>query len=215
MAEIAPSVLNADFSRAGEWLPQLEKAGAEWIHWDIMDNKFVPNSGVEMKWIPELRKKTGILFDCHLMVEKPETYFKKLGEFGADLITFHVEAAKKPEETIRQIRKSGLKVGIAINNETAAEKIFPFLGMADIALVMGVQAGFGGQSFNPKALEKIALLKKKSEKEKLGCKIQVDGGINLETGKQCTMAGADVLVAGSFVFKSKNMEETILELKRL
>lgn len=215
MPQIAPSVLNADFSKLEEWLPQFEKAGADAVHWDLMDNEFVPNTGVKWNWILELRPKTKLPFDCHLMVKEPEIYIGKMAGMGADSITFHVEAAPHPEKIIQQIRGEGLKTGIAINAQTPAEKIVPFLDRVDLALVMSVHAGFGGQSFLLEALEKIALLKKTVEQENLDCKIQVDGGINPETGKKAVQAGADILVAGSFVFKYKTVLDAILELKRL
>lgn len=215
MPQIAPSVLNADFSKTEEWLPQFEAAKADAVHWDIMDNEFVPNTGVKWSWILELRPKTKLLFDCHLMVKEPEIYVGKLVGMGADSITIHAEATEKPQNVLEQIHGEGLKAGIAINAQTPAEKIVPLLEKADLALVMSVNAGFGGQSFLPEALEKIALLKKTVEHEKLDCKIQVDGGINLETGKLAVQAGADILVAGSFVFKYKTVLDAILELKRL
>ncbi len=215
MPKITPSVLNADFSKMTEWLPQFEQAKADAVHWDIMDNEFVPNSEVKWSWILELRPKTKLPFDCHLMVKEPEDYVGKMAGIGADSITFHVEAANHPAKVIQQIRGEGMKTGIAINCQTPTEKILPLLEKVDVALVMSVNAGFGGQSFLSEALEKITLLKKRVEKEKLGCEIQVDGGINLETGKQAVQAGADILVAGSFVFKYKSVKDAILELKGL
>jgi ribulose-phosphate 3-epimerase len=215
MPQIAPSVLNADFSRIEEWLPQFEKAKADAVHWDIMDNEFVPNTGVKWSWILELRPKTRLPFDCHLMVKEPELYIGKMVGMGADSITIHAEATENPKKILELIHGEGLKAGIAINAQTPAEKIVHLLNEADLALVMSVHAGFGGQSFLPEALEKIALLKKNIEREKLDCKIQVDGGINLETGKKAVAVGTDILVAGSFVFKYKSVLDAIQELKRL
>ncbi len=215
MVKVAPSVLSADFSKIDEWLPAFESAKADMIQWDIMDNRFVPNTGVDMKWIPVLREKTRLFFDCHLMVEKPETYFEALNDYGADSITFHVEASKKPLETIQKIRDLGLGAGIAINAKTKPEKIIPFLHKVDLALVMSVNAGVGGQKFIPGALQKVKKLDKEIKKEDMLCEIQVDGGINLETGKKAVAAGAEILVAGSFVFKYGSITDAITKLKRL
>lgn len=218
MVKIAPSVLSADFSKTDTWLAQFEQATVDCIHWDVMDNAFVPNRGVNWNWILETRPKTKLPFDCHLMVKEPEVYIAKMAGMGADSITFHVEATKSEKQTIELIEKTknlGLKCGIAIDAQTPPEKIIPFLGKADVALVMSVQAGFGGQSFLPQALEKIKKLQSIIEKEKWMCEIQVDGGITLQTGKQAVAAGADILVAGSFVFKYKTVKDAILELKQL
>lgn len=216
MVKVAPSVLSADFTKIDTWLAEFGKAKADMIQWDIMDNRFVPNTGVDTKWIPVVRKKTKIFFDCHLMVQKPQTHFGKLKKMGADSLTFHAEAAKDPAKIIREIRRLGLGAGIAINAGTPAEKIIPFLYNVDIALVMSVNAGFGGQKFLQESLEKIKKIRKQIDKEKLPCLVQIDGGINLETGKKAVDAGADILVAGSFVFKyEKGIKQAILDLKRL
>ncbi|MBI2597941.1 MAG: ribulose-phosphate 3-epimerase [Candidatus Diapherotrites archaeon] len=215
MPLVAPSLLFADFNRTKHWLPQLEEAGADMLQWDIMDNRYVPNTGNKIKDIKFLRPKTRIFFDCHLMVLKPQKYFKKLQDFGADSITFHVETTKDPKNTIKKICDLGMGTGIALNNDLDVKKIFPFLPFVDIALVMSVQAGFGSQEFIPSSLEKVKILRKKINKEKLCCKIQIDGGINLQTGAKAVNAGADILVAGSFVFKHKNPKEAVLALKKL
>ncbi|VVB99360.1 Ribulose-phosphate 3 epimerase family protein [uncultured archaeon] len=198
--EVAASVLNADFSKWQEWLPQLEKAKVERIQFDIMDGKYVPNTGINKKTIAELRPHTKLFFESHLMVEKPEGYVKEFAENGTGLLLFHVETTKKPIELIGSIQASGMKAGIAVNNRTPAEKIFPYLEKVDLALVMSVEAGSGGQKFNPAALEKIKALRQEIEMGGFGCKIEVDGGINAETAGQCVAAGADVLVAGTFLF---------------
>ncbi len=179
MPQIAPSVLNADFSKMMEWLPEFEQAKADAVHWDIMDNEFVPNSGVKWNWILELRPKTKLPFDCHLMVKEPELYVGKMIQLGADSITIHAEATENPKKVLEQIHAEGLKNGIAINVKTPAEKILPLLEKADLALVMSVSAGLGGQPFLPESLKKIQKLKEAVEKEKLACEIQVDGGIDL------------------------------------
>lgn len=215
LVKVAPSLLSADFSKIGKWLPQLEAAKADMVQWDIMDNIYVPNLGNKLSDIKLLRPKTKIFFDCHLMAQKPLGYLKQLKDSGADSATFHVETLKDPLLAIKKIREAGLGAGIAVNNGVPVEKIFPFLGKVDIALVMSVQAGFGGQSFISSSLEKVKSLRKKIGKEGLSCEIQIDGGIDLKTGKLAVDAGADILVAGSFVFRHKSPKEAILALKKL
>ena len=213
MAEIAASVLDADFSKWKQWLPELEKAGIKRIQWDVMDNKFVPNKGIDKKFFAELRPRTKAFFESHLMVLEPEKYIREFAELGSQMLIFHVEATEKPLKIIEMVEEHGMKVGIAINNETGAEKIFPYLDKVDLALVMGVQAGFGGQKFNPKALEKISALRKKIDSEELSCEIEVDGGINAQTAKKAVEAGVDVLVAGTGIFKHpKGIAEAVKEL---
>src|SRR3989344_1561850 len=213
MAEIAASVLDADFSKWKQWLPELEKAGIKRIQWDVMDNRFVPNKGIDKKFFAELRPRTKAFFESHLMVLQPEKYVREFAELGSQMLIFHVEATEKPLKIIEMVEEHGMKVGIAINNETGAEKIFPYLDKVDLALVMGVQAGFGGQKFNPKALEKISALRKKIDSEELPCEIEVDGGINAQTAKKAVEAGVDVLVAGTGIFKHpKGIAEAVKEL---
>jgi ribulose-phosphate 3-epimerase len=216
MPKIAVSVLNADFSKHVEWLPEIEKARADIIQWDIMDNKFVPNNGVPADLISMLRKRTKIYFEAHLMVEKPENRIKEFAEKGVQRLIFHVEAAKNPLETIKKIRMEGLSPGVAINSKTQPEKIYDLLDNVDLALVMSVDAGFGGQKFQGNSLEKISKLRRKIDEIEANCEIEVDGGINLETGKKCVQAGAEILVAGSFIFKyKKGVCGAIKELKKI
>ncbi len=217
MAKIAASVLNADFSKSSKWLPELAKARVDRIQFDIMDGKFVPNTGVDKKFISQLRPKTKIFFETHLMVEKPQDYVEEFASegMGNGMIIFHTEASKKPLELISKIHALGLRAGIAINNNTPAQKIFPFLGEVELALVMGVDAGFGGQKFGPAALEKISALRKKIDTESFSCEIEVDGGINAQTAGQCVKAGADVLVAGTFIFRHpKGIAAAVSEMRR-
>ncbi|HZX20538.1 MAG TPA: ribulose-phosphate 3-epimerase [archaeon] len=216
MAIVAASVLDADFSKWKEWLPKLEEAKVDRIQWDLMDNKYVPNKGIDAKWIPELRKKTKIFFETHHMVEKPEKYVTEFSEMGSQLFIFHVETTKEPQKLIEQIKENGMKVGIAVNNKTPIEKIFPYLNKVDIALVMTVEAGFGGQSFIEQNLEKVKVLRKKIDKEGLDCLIEVDGGVNTKTAPKCVEAGVDILVSGGGIFKHpKGIAEAVKELKSL
>ncbi len=216
MPEISASVLNADFSKWEKWLAELGKAGVDRLHWDIMDNKYVPNAGVKIEQMQELRGKTKIFFETHIMAFKPENYLEEISEAGSGLAIFHIEATEKPLEIIELIESSGMKAGIAINNKTPAEKVFPFLPNVDLCLVMSVDAGFGGQGFNPKAIEKIRALGGKIDEEGFGCSIEVDGGINAQTGKKCIAAGADVLAAGTFIFSHpKGIARAVEELREI
>ncbi|MAG18423.1 MAG: ribulose-phosphate 3-epimerase [Candidatus Diapherotrites archaeon] len=215
MVKIAASVLNADFSKWQEWLPKLEEAKVDRIQWDIMDNKYVPNNGVDKKWLAELRNHTKIFFESHHMVKKPEEQVTEFAEMGSNMFIFHIETTSEPLKLIEKIEEHGMKVGIAVNNQTPVEKIFPYLDKVDLALVMTVEAGFGGQSFVEKNLEKVKALRKKIDSEKLDCKIEVDGGIDAKTGALCVASGVDVLVSGSGIFKHpKGIAEAVKELHK-
>ncbi|HLC92425.1 MAG TPA: ribulose-phosphate 3-epimerase [archaeon] len=215
MTEIAASVLNADRTKWKEWLPQLEKAEVDRIQFDIMDNKYVPNTGVPKEFISELRPHTKIFFETHLMVEKPEDYIREFAKMGSQLIIFHVETTDDPLKIIKKIKAAGCQVGIAINNRTPAQKIFPYLKKVDLALVMGVEAGFGGQQFNNSALNKILLLKDQIYDDALQCAVEIDGGINAQNAKTAIENGADVLVAGTAIFGSpKGISQAVEELRR-
>jgi len=216
MVKVAPSVLNADFSKKEKWVKELEEARADRIHWDIMDNKYVPNTGVPKERIAELRPLTKMFFESHLMVENPDSYVKEFSELGNGLLTFHVETVKSVKGMIKKISDFGMKTGICVNNLVPAKKIAPYLDNVDLVLVMSVEAGFGGQKFNEKALQKIAFLQEKIDYEGLGCEIEVDGGINAQTGLKGVASGADVLVAGNYIFKHENgVQFAVEELKRL
>ena len=212
MAEVSPSVLDADFSKAGEWLKVLEKEKADYLHWDIMDGKYVPPKTFDAGFVAEFRKKTRLPFDVHLMVEKPEEY---LGEFSlaADIFTFHPECSEDPESLIDHIHALKIDAGIAINSKIEVKEALPFLDNVDLVLVMSVEAGHGGQKFNPSALDKVSFLKEQQESSGYRYKIEVDGGINAETGKLCTLSGADILVAGSFIMKAEDISSAIKQLK--
>lgn len=216
MVKVAASVLNADFSEWKKWLPQLEEANVDRIQWDIMDNQYVSNDGVNKHFLEELRPRTKIFFESHLMVLHPENYIKEFAELGNQLLIFHIETSHEPLELIKKIEDSGMKTGVAVNNKTSVEKIFPILDKVDLALVMSVEAGFGGQKFNHLSLEKISSLRKKVDEEGLKCAIEVDGGVNIETGKKCVQAGIDVLAVGTGVFKhEKGIVEAVKELHDL
>jgi|SRR3989344_2652664 len=215
MVKIAASVLNADLTKWEQWLPELEKARVDRIQFDIMDNKYVPNTGVDKKIISELRPHTKLFFESHLMVEKPEEHIREFSKIGNQLIIFHIETTPDPLKLIKKIKNAGCRAGIAINNKTPAQKIGPYLSKVDLALVMGVDAGFGGQEFNPYALGKMKYLKDIIYDDGLECLVEIDGGINAQTAKTAVENGADILVSGTFIFDHpKGIVQAVKELKK-
>ncbi len=209
---VAPSILSADFSRLAEEVDSLNGA-TDIIHIDVMDGHFVPNITIGPCVISALRKRTEMEFDTHLMISEPERYVEEFARAGADLITFHIETTKEPLRLIKKIRALGKKVGISINPETEIDPVLPFLRDIDLVLVMSVRPGFGGQAFMPESLEKIRMLdnaRKINRAKKL--LIEVDGGINETTAVLCRDAGADILVAGSYVFKAKDRKAAVKSL---
>jgi ribulose-phosphate 3-epimerase len=206
---LSPSILSADFWKLGEQIKELEAAGVPWVHIDVMDGLFVPSISYGMPVIASIRKGTNLFFDVHLMIEKPERYIKEFVESGADLINFHLEATDAVEETIAQIRSYGKKVGITIKPNTPAEAVEPYLELVDMVLVMTVEPGFGGQKLIPSCVDKVPLIRRMITEKGLNVDIEVDGGINTENVSAALEAGANVIVAGSAVFKDdirKNVE---------
>ncbi len=202
MNVLSPSMLSADFWKLGEQLEEVEKAGARWIHIDVMDGLFVPSISYGMPVIASIRKKTNLFFDVHLMIEKPERYIREFAESGADLINFHLEATEQVEETIAAIRSFGKKVGITIKPGTPAEAVEPYLALVDMVLVMTVEPGFGGQKLIPECVDKVPVIRRMIEEKGLAVDIEVDGGINLDNVDAAVDAGANIIVAGSAVFKN-------------
>ncbi len=203
MIKLAPSILSADFARLGEQIDEAVRAGADYIHVDVMDGHFVPNITIGAPVVASIRPVTSLPLDVHLMIEHPERYISQFAQAGADIITVHVEAAPHLHATIRSIKELGAKAGVSLNPPTPVGVVEAFLPHVDLVLVMSVNPGFGGQSFIRETLPKIASVRKLLDDRALRAELQVDGGINADNAPDIVKAGANVLVAGNSIFKAR------------
>ncbi len=203
MKILSPSILAADFSRLGEQIKEVEQAGAKYLHIDVMDGVFVPDISFGMPVISSIRKCTDIVFDVHLMIDRPERYIKEFADCGANLINFHLEATEDVVGTIQRIRFLGRKAGITISPQTAAKAVEPYLKLVDMVLVMTVKPGFGGQKMIPECLDKVREVRSMVLEKGLRTDIEVDGGIRLDNVELALEAGANIIVSGSAVFKNR------------
>ncbi len=207
--KIFPSILSGDFGHIADEAKKAEDAGADGLHLDIMDGHFVPNLTFGPKVVAAINRATKLFLDVHLMMYNPYEYVERFVEAGADSVTFHIEATEEVAETLEYIRKCGVKRGVAVSPETSVELIDKYLSKMDMVLMMSVKPGFGGQEFMPKVLKKIEYARALSKT----IDIQVDGGINAETGPKCVKAGANILVAGHYLYQAPDMQKAIEKLR--
>ena len=211
---VSPSILSADFANLERDIKRVEDAGADWLHVDVMDGHFVPNLTLGAPIVKALRTVTKLPFDVHLMINNPENLIDDFIAAGADIITIHIEAANHLHRLVQKVKSSGVKVAVSLNPATPLNTLEEILPELDMVLLMSVNPGFGGQSFIPATLNKIARLKEMIDAKKLKIDIQVDGGINLETAPKVIKHGANILVAGSAVYGSNDIKGTIAQLKQ-
>lgn len=213
MVKIAPSILSADFAKLGEEIKDVEHGGADYIHVDVMDGHFVPNITIGPLIVKSIRPITNLPLDVHLMIENPDQYIPAFAKAGADIISVHVEACPHLHRTVHLIKEQGKKAGVVLNPATPVEMIQHILPDVDLVLLMTVNPGFGGQSFISSVLPKIQQVRQMVDELGLDIEIEVDGGVNEETAKQCIQAGANVLVAGSAIYNKENRAEAIQKIR--
>lgn len=213
--KIAPSLLSCDFSKMGEEIIRMDKAGADFMHLDVMDGAFVPNITFGAPVIKAVKGLTKVPFDVHLMIDNPYNYIDDFVDAGADIITFHVESKSNIQKTIDKINSCGVKAGLVIKPNTPARAVFPYLKDIYMVLIMTVEPGFGGQSFMKNMMPKVEQIKKEAKKQGVNILIEADGGINDSTIEHCSKAGIDICVSGTGVFKAENPKKAIERLKEL
>ena len=215
MLKIAPSILSADFARLGEEIESVRQGSADWIHYDVMDGVFVPNISIGLPVLASVRKATDMFLDVHLMIEKPVRYARRFCDAGADLVTVHAEADTPENITaaIAEIKAAGKMAAVALKPATAAEAVLPWLDTLDMVLVMTVEPGFGGQKFMADMMPKVAQLRAMLDEVNPDCELEVDGGVAPDTCRTCIDAGANVLVAGSSVYKAEDIPARIAQLR--
>ncbi len=214
MTKISPSVLAADLSNLAKEVADIESAGADMVHLDVMDGMFVTNISFGLPVIASLRQRSNMIFDVHLMIEAPERYAERFIEVGADILTFHLEACEEPGKLLDEIRDQGVMAGISVKPGTPIEEVYPYLDRCDMVLVMTVEPGYGGQKLIPETIEKVRKLKAETKKRGINIEIQVDGGIDESNAAELINAGAGILVAGSSVFKANDRRAAIDALRK-
>jgi len=213
LKKIAPSILSADFSRLGDEVRAVERAGADVIHVDVMDGHFVPNITIGPLVVQGLKKLTSLPLDVHLMIEKPERYIEVFAQAGSNWITIHAEVCPHLKRMIKKIRQLNVRPGIVLKPATSLKTLYPILDDIDLVLIMSVNPGFGGQFFIPSALKKIEKLRKIVDQNSYPLEIEVDGGVKIENIREVSRAGADIFVVGTGIFKAENYSETIRKLR--